>query len=117
MNRLRNRVEPFAALVLVSRQCTVLANTRHCTPAQHPSTAVHKACPCRVIIGSILSEDAPATPLSLSTVGCNLSVIYCTMYIDQKHEWRVGETEERVDYRGMGGGDSNAAAGWSSDGG
>ena len=54
VDRLRNRVEPFASLFWALGN--VLANTY--PPARHPSTAVHKACPYMVIVGSILSKEA-----------------------------------------------------------
>ena len=54
MDRLLNRVEPFAALFWFVH--TVLANTRPCPPAWHHSTAVHKECPYMVIGGSILKK-------------------------------------------------------------
>ena len=57
VNRLHNRFELFANLF--GALGIVLANTR---PAQHHSTAVHKAGPYMVIVGSILKEDAPAKP-------------------------------------------------------
>ena len=60
VNRLHNRVELFAKLFRALG--IVLANTWPCTPAQHHSTAVHKAGPYMVIVGSIFKEDAPAIP-------------------------------------------------------
>ena len=62
--RLRNRVEPFAALFWALGN--VLANTWPWQPALHHSTAVHKACPYMVIVGSILIKTRPAPPLFLS---------------------------------------------------
>ena len=59
VDRLCNRVVPFA--VLFWALGIVLANTANtglCPPARHHSTAVHKACPYMVIVGSILNEDA-----------------------------------------------------------
>ena len=39
-----------------------------CPPARHHFTAVHKACPNMVIVGSILNEEAlPPSPLFIST--------------------------------------------------
>ena len=64
VDRLRNRVEPFAALFWALG--INLANTWPCPPARQNSTAVHKACPYMVIVGSILSEDALPPPLFLS---------------------------------------------------
>ena len=60
VDRLRNRVEPFASLFWALGN--VLANTY--PPARHPSTAVHKACPYMVIDGLIFNEDAPSPPFS-----------------------------------------------------
>ena len=58
VDHLRKRVEPFA--VLYWALGIVLANTRPYPPS-HP-TAVHKACPFMVIVGSILNKDAWAPP-------------------------------------------------------
>ena len=44
-DRLRNRVEPFAALFLALGIVLYLANALPCSLAWHHSTAVHKACP------------------------------------------------------------------------
>ena len=69
VNRLRNRVEPFAALFWARGIVLyVRAITRPYLPARHHCTAVHKACPCpyMVIVGSILNEDTLAPPLFLS---------------------------------------------------
>ena len=61
-DRLRNRIEPFA--VLFWALSIVLANTMQwtCPPAWHHSTAVHKACPYMVTVGSILNEDELPPP-------------------------------------------------------
>ena len=73
VDRLRNKVETLAVLfwALGHVRLYVLANTWPCTPAEQYCTAVHKTCPYLVIVGSNLSEDAPATPFFLS-IGCNL---------------------------------------------
>ena len=64
VDRLRIRVEPFAALFWALG--IDLANTLPCPPARHRSTAVYNACPYMVIVGSILNKDALAPPLFLS---------------------------------------------------
>ena len=60
VNRLRHRVEPFAA-VFGSWQCT---RQHTVDPARRPSITpppcIHKACPYMVIVGSILYKDALA---------------------------------------------------------
>ena len=58
VDRLRNKVEPFAALFWA---LGIVLDP--CPPARHHSAAVHKACPYMVIIGSILYEDALPPPL------------------------------------------------------
>ena len=65
VDRLRNRIEPFAALFWALG--IALANTCPCPPARHHSTAVHKVFSFMVIVGSILSEDALPPPLFLSS--------------------------------------------------
>ena len=60
VDRLCIRVEPFAALFWALGN--VLANTKHCPPARHHSTAVHNAGPYMVIVGSILNKDEPPPP-------------------------------------------------------
>ena len=62
VDRLRNRVNPFTALFWALGN--VLTNIGPCPPGRCHSTAVHKACPYMVIIGSILNEDALPPPLS-----------------------------------------------------
>ena len=42
--------------------------------SRNHSTALHKACPYMVIVGSILNEDAPAPPLSY--LGTSMLFIY-----------------------------------------
>ena len=67
-------VEPFTALFWALG--IILANTWPCPPARHHSTAIHKACPYIVLVGSILSEDALPPFLILyylSMPGPNLS--------------------------------------------
>ena len=61
VDRLRSRVKPFAALSWGLG--IVLANTWPCPPAQHHSTAVHKASSYMVIVGSIFDIDALPPPL------------------------------------------------------
>ena len=58
------RVEPLA--VLFWALGILLSNTWPCPPAQHHSTAEHKACPYMVIVGSILNEGSLPPPLFLS---------------------------------------------------
>ena len=75
LDRLRNRVEPFA--VLFWALGIVIANTWPCLLTRHHSTDVRKACPYMVIVGSILSEDALAPPLFRSRY-----IIYLQYAID-----------------------------------
>ena len=66
VDRLRNRVEPFAALFW----------------ARHHFTAVHKACPYMVIVGSILNEDALAPNIQYTAPPPFLSRYrYCMLFI------------------------------------
>ena len=58
VDRLLNMIEPFA--VLYWALGIVLVKTWPYPPS-HP-TAVHKACPNMVIVGSILNKDALAPP-------------------------------------------------------
>ena len=58
------RVEPLA--VLFWALGILLSNTYPCPPAQHHSTAEHKACPYMVIVGSILNKGSLPPPLFLS---------------------------------------------------
>ena len=79
VGRLRNRVEPFAALFLALGIVRMYKLYMPFPPARHKSTNIHKACPYMVIIGSILNEDAPPPPLFLSSY-----VIYlcCIVHIN-----------------------------------
>ena len=60
VDRLRFRVEPFP--VLFWALDIVLAKTGSFPPARHHSTAVQKASPYLVIVGSILNEDPLPPP-------------------------------------------------------
>ena len=61
VDHLSNRVEPTVCMLPCFWALSiVLANTWSCPPARHHSTAIQKACPCMVRVGSILNEDAPA---------------------------------------------------------
>ena len=63
VNRLFNRVEPFADLFWAISALYLPTPD----PARHHSTAVHKACPYIVIVVSILNKDSLAPlPLFLS---------------------------------------------------
>ena len=64
VDRRPNKVEPFVTLFCAL--VIVLANTWPCPPVRHLSTALHKACPYMVIVGSILRVDALPPPLYLS---------------------------------------------------
>ena len=69
VDRLHNKVEPFAALFWALGIVYLAPD-----PARRHSTAVHKASPDMVIGVSILSEDAlPALPPFLS--------MYCILFI------------------------------------
>ena len=74
VDRLRIRVEPFP--VLFWALDIVLAKTGSFPPARHHSTAVQKASPYLVIVGSILNEDALPPPLLLSRYVTGLSTIW-----------------------------------------
>ena len=81
VDRLHNRVETFAALF--GALDIVLANTESCPPAGHHSTAIQKACPYMVIVGSILKEDAlpPALFLFRYVISLWSLLMKCPHYI------------------------------------
>ena len=61
VDRLCNRVEPFAVLF---RALGIVCTCQHLTLPAGPASlnAVQKACPYMVIVGSILNEDAYRLP-------------------------------------------------------
>ena len=67
LDRRRNRVEPFVALFWA---LDIVQYLKTPDPARrHHSTAVHKACPHMVKVGSILNKDAlpPGPPPHFSS--------------------------------------------------
>ena len=77
-DRLCNRVEPFATLFLALG--IVLANTGPCLPASL-HTAVHKACPYMVIVGSILNEDVLPPPFPILVRYLRVSMLLVLVHV------------------------------------
>ena len=71
MDRLRNKVEPFAALFWA---LGIVLDP--CPPARHHSAAVHKACTYMVIIGSILYVDVSYMSVYDDTYTVSRNIIY-----------------------------------------
>ena len=77
----------------------IFVNTWPCPPAQHHSTAVHKACPYMVMlpgtsvrrwrVGSILNKDALTPPLFLT----RMLFIYGCKYIELDEQRHIPTTK------------------------
>ena len=91
LTRRRNRVEPFVALFWA---LDIVQYLKTPDPARrHHSTAVHKACPHMVKVGSILNKDAlppPTFPLGMLFIYAErtqwmLFTLYCCCWLEEAH--------------------------------
>ena len=89
VDRHRNRVEPFTSLFWALGNVYYTANTGHAPPDRYHFTAVHKAYPYMVLVGSIINEDAPAPPFSYPGI-CYLQ--YSCSYICREGKINTGRS-------------------------